>query len=556
MLKSLTIQNYALISHLKIDFKSGFSVITGETGAGKSIILGALSLILGQRADSKLLKEGADKCVIEGIFDISSYNLKSFFKEKDLEFDDTDCILRREIWNSGKSRAFINDTPAMLSDVKELGSYLIDIHSQHQNLLLGNNNFQLQVIDTLAGNKLLRDKYIEAFQNYRSTQKQLKELEEKAKNHSAEQDYLRFQYQQLEEANLSENEQNQLEEEQNSLSHLEEIKKSLFEVEKYLNEDQGIVPLLKECMNIIGSLNKVYPPAKNIVERLETCYIDLKDLVLDINKQNENLEMDPERLQWICERLNILYSLQKKHNFHSVKELISLSENLANQLNEIDNYEDEIKDLINSLKSLQTQVLQLGEELTNTRKKAIRYVEQELTTRVSSIGMPAMKFVCKHTKKENPDQTGLDEINFLFTANKNSTLKPISETASGGEISRLMLGIKALISGTISLPTIIFDEIDTGVSGEVADKMGEIMDDMGKLMQVIAITHLPQIASKGDQQYFVYKEDRNGQTESNIRLLSQEERIKDIAQMLSGSKLSDAAIENAKELLKQKQIKR
>ncbi|MCC8145057.1 MAG: DNA repair protein RecN [Bacteroidales bacterium] len=550
MLKSLTIQNYALISRLEMDFNNGLSVITGETGAGKSIIIGALSLILGQRADSKSIKKGADKCIIEGLFDISSYNLQSFFKERDLEFDHRDCILRREIWKSGKSRAFINDTPVSLADLKELGTSLIDIHSQHQNLLLGNNDFQLQVIDTLAGNKKLRDSYTKTYDEYKLLQKQLKDLQEKAHNHSIEQDYIRFQYQQLEEAGLKENEQTELEEEQEMLSHVEEIKKGLFHIEQILTSDNGIVSSLKESRNISGSLSKIYPASQNIYERLETAYIDLKDLSLDITRQNENLELDPDRLQWVTERLDLIYTLQKKHNVNTLEELIGLKDNLYAQLQEIENYDEEIKKKEKSLFLHEKKLTDLAQQLSKTRVKTVKYLEKELTNKVSSIGMPSVRFICDLKKKDHPSTTGIDEISFLFTANKNGELKPVSQTASGGEISRLMLGIKALIAGATALPTIIFDEIDTGVSGEIADKMGTIMHEMGKVMQVIVITHLPQIAAKGDYQYFVYKEETDKETESNIRLLSTEERVKDIAQMLSGSKLSDAAIQNAKELLK------
>ncbi|MDH8700733.1 DNA repair protein RecN (Recombination protein N) [Dysgonomonadaceae bacterium PH5-43] len=550
MLKRLSVQNYALISKLEIDFQQGFSVITGETGAGKSIIMGALSLILGQRADTKTLKQGANKCIIEGSFDISEYKLQDFFAERDLDFDSTDCTLRREISESGKSRAFINDTPVSLNDLKELGSYLIDIHSQHQNLMLSNNNFQLEVLDTIAKNKTLKNDYVDKYKTYKSLQSRLKALEEKAKQHSTEQDYILFQYNQLEEANLTDKEQAKLEEERDTLCNLEDIKRELYIIEQSLDSERGIVALLKDSLNASNAINNVFAQSKDISERLQSAYIDLKDLAQEINRQNEDLELDPNRLDFINEQLDLIYSLQKKHNVNTVEELIEIQNSLSSKIQEIENYDDEIAKLTDSVNKAFDELNIQAEKLSDSRKQAITQLEKDLINKVSTMGMPNMQFVASHSIKDKADITGIDEINFLFTANKNGELKPVAQTASGGEISRLMLGIKALIAGVSSLPTIIFDEIDTGVSGEIADKMSNIMYDMGQVMQVITITHLPQIAAKGQQQYFVYKEDSNERTETNIRLLSTDERIKDIAQMLSGSKLTDAAIENAKELLK------
>ena len=551
MLKNLTIQNYALISKLEIDFTQGFSVITGETGAGKSIIIGALSLILGQRADAKSIKQGESKCLIEGLFDLSAYNIESFFKEKELDYDAQNCILRREIWDSGKSRAFINDTPVTLTDLKELGTFLIDIHSQHQNLLLGDNKFQLQVLDILANNKQLREEYSKTYQSFVSLKKQIQELEESAKEHSAEKDYMTFQYNQLDEAQLKAHEQTELEKEQETLSHVEEIKSGLYAIEQLLHqEDRGVIVSLKEALRVALSLNKIYPSSLEMKERVETAYLDLNDLLLDITNQQERLELDPERLQWINERLDLLYSLQQKHKVDSAEALIELRDNLSFQLQKIDNYDEEIEKLQKQLDASQKIVLSLAKELTKTRQKAATQFEKQLIEKVSILGMPYMRFNCQIHSRETPGISGLDDVSFLFSANKNGELKPVAQTASGGEISRLMLGIKALIAGATSLPTIIFDEIDTGVSGEVADKMGDIMRQMGDVMQVIAITHLPQIAAKGDSQFFVYKEEKENFTETHIRPLSKDERIKEIAQMLSGSELTDAAIENAKELLK------
>ncbi|MDR0682288.1 MAG: DNA repair protein RecN [Dysgonamonadaceae bacterium] len=552
MLKSLTIQNYALISRLEIDFSKGLSVITGETGAGKSIIVGALSLILGQRADAKSIKQGEDKCSIEGLFDISSYEgLQSFFFERELDYDTQNCILRREIWSSGKSRAFINDTPVNLNDLKDLGAFLIDIHSQHQNLLLSNNRFQLQVVDVLAGNKNLMDKYKDEYQNFLSIRKRLQELQEKAKTHSSEQDYLRFQFQQLKDAKLKEREQTELEKESETLIHIEEIKNGLHRIEHLLSDDeQGIVVALKYALNTAQSISKIYRSSDEIAERLQTAYLDLKDLMLEVNAQQEKLELDPERLQWINERLDLLYSLQQKHKLNSIESLIALRNQFEIQLQAIESYDEAIEKLQQQLSVSQNKMLQLAKELSETRKAAAVYLEKQLVEKVSVLGMPYMQFSCRIAGKEFPDSTGLDDVNFFFSANKNVELKPVAQTASGGEISRLMLGIKALIAGATALPTIIFDEIDAGVSGEIADKMGGIMHQMGNVMQVIVITHLPQIAARGDIQFFVYKDENNLLTETHIRQLSEEERIKEIAQMLSGIKLTEAAIENAKELLK------
>jgi DNA repair protein RecN (Recombination protein N) len=551
MLKRLTIQNYALISTLEIDFSQGFSVITGETGAGKSIIIGALSLILGQRADAKSIKQGEDKCLIEGLFDISSYNLEAFFNERELDYDTQNCILRREIWSSGKSRAFINDSPVSLTDMKELGAFLIDIHSQHQNLLLGDNRFQLQVLDTLADNKKIRAEYKAHYQEFLSIGKRLKELKGRASERAGEQEYLRFQFQQLEEAKLKPAEQPELEKELGTLSNMGEIKNGLYAIEHLLSDDnKGIIISLKESLNFAQSLQKIYTPSGEISERIQTAYLDLKDLSLEINHQQEKLELDPERLLWVNERLDLIYSLQQKHKINSVEALISLRDNLEAQLQEIENYDEEIAKLQKLLDASQQRVTELSGKLSATRKASAAYLEKQLVDQVSVLGMPYMQFSCRITAKESPDANGIDDISFLFTANKNAELKAVAQTASGGEISRLMLGIKSLIAGAAALPTIIFDEIDTGVSGEIADKMGNIMHRMSGVMQVIAITHLPQIAAKGDSQFFVYKQEEGDFTETHIRRLSTEERIKEIAQMLSGAELTSAAIENAKELLK------
>ena len=549
MLQSLAIHNYALISRLEIDFPSGFSVITGETGAGKSIILGALSLILGQRADAKSIKQGADKCLIEGVFDISPYQLEPFFKEKDLEYDSQSCILRREIWSSGKSRAFINDSPVGLNDLKELGAFLIDIHSQHQNLLLADNHFQLEVLDVLAQNKDLKNEYQSAYKKYVSINKQLNALKEKISQQQAEEDYIRFQFKQLDEARLQAGEQTVLESELETLSHIEEIKSGLYRIGQLLSADEtGILSALKESLNIAQSLQKVYPASEEISKRLGSAYLDIKDLAPEIEVRQENLEFKPERMQEVNERLDLIYSLQHKHHLDSVEDLIVLRDQLDSQIREIDHSEEELENLEKELSEVNIQVLKIAATLSKSRKEAAQQLEKQLVEKVSILGMPSMRFSAVLSPKP-PDTTGSDEVTYLFSANKNGELKPVAQTASGGEISRLMLGIKALIAGAMALPSIIFDEIDAGVSGEIADKMGNIMHRMGTMMQVIAITHLPQIAAKGDSQYMVYKDENKESAETQIRLLSNTERIQEIAQMLSGAKLTEAAIENAKELL-------
>jgi len=553
MLKSLSIQNYALISQLEVDFTGGFSVLTGETGAGKSIILGALSLILGQRADAKSIKEGENRCLIEGVFDISSYKLQSFFEENELEYDAAHCILRRELLASGKSRAFINDSPVGLNELKTLASQLIDIHSQHQNLMLADGNFQMQVLDVLADNKELKKEYQDTFKRYTACQKQLEILKENASRKTSEEDYLRFQYNQLVEANLKEDEQAELESELDTLSHLEEIKTSLYKVEQTLSGDeQSVVPALKEALNTLSALNKVYPESAEMTGRLESSYLEIKDLASEISKKQEHLELDPERLQYVNDRLDLLYNLQKKHKLETCEALIELRNSIGLQLQEINNFEEQISSLEKDLQSFYKQVIEFAGNLTQSRKKTAGKLELELVSKVSPLGMPNMKFTCELTSKPHLDSTGMDYVNFLFSSNKNVGLKPVSEIASGGEISRLMLGIKSLISGAMALPTIIFDEIDTGVSGEIADKMGDIMHELGAQMQVITITHLPQIAAKGTTHYFVYKFDNKDTTETNIRKLNPNERIKEIAQMSSGSELTEAAFEHAKNLLKMK----
>lgn len=551
MLKSLFIRNFVLIDSLDIKFDKGFSVITGETGAGKSIILGALSLVLGQRADGRSIKNGSEKCVIEAVFDVSRYKLEEFFQTNDLEYDAEVCILRRELFASGKSRAFINDSPVPLTVMKELGSRLIDIHSQHQNLLLGDNRFQLKVIDVMAENDILLILYRKEYSRYQSLKRELKELVEKAAQTKQEEDYVRFQLEQLEEAALVAGEQDELEQELETLSHAEEIKGSLYRITQLLDgEEQGAVQLLKEALSTADGLERYYPKAKEMAERLRSAYIDLNDLSSEAEVWKEDVEFNPERLDWVNDRLNLLYSLEQKHRVSTVEELIELQERYAAQLKEIDSYDEQVEALKEQVEASHGELLQQAAVLSEQRKIAAKAIASQLVEMIIPLGMPNTRFAIDFTPKSEPESDGMDEIRFMFSANKSGELQPVAQTASGGEISRLMLCIKAMIAGFTALPAIIFDEVDTGVSGDIADKMGDIMQELGTKMQVFAITHLPQIAAKGKDHYFVYKEDTDDRTVTRIKKLNKEERIKEIARMLSGASLTEASIANAKELLK------
>lgn len=552
MLQSLYIQNYALIDTLDICFDTGFSVITGETGAGKSIILGAIGLLLGQRADSKAIKNGANRCIVEARFNISEYRMETFFEENDLEYDKDECILRRELLASGKSRAFINDVPASLTQMKELGEKLIDVHSQHQNLLLNKEGFQLGVIDLVAQNEKVLLDYKKLYSSYKECCRKLEETIEEAEKNKADEDYVRFQLEQLEEARLYEGEQEELEQEAELLSHAEEIKAGLYKVnETFSSEEQGILPILKEALNTLRGLNSIYPATEELSDRLENSYIELKDIELEIDRHNENIEFNPERLEIVNERLNLIYSLQQKHRVKTVNELLEIREAYQTRLNAITSSEDLIAELTEKKEKLSKQVIKLAAELTKQRKSAAKEIEKQMQSRLIPLGMPNIQFKVELTPDKEPDANGMDKVAFLFSANKNSALQNVATVASGGEIARVMLSIKALIAGTMNLPTIIFDEIDTGVSGEIAEKMACIMQEMGQNgRQVISITHLPQIASLGSAHYKVYKKDNETETTSHIRKLTEEERVEEIAHMLSGSTLTEAAINNAKALLK------
>ena len=551
MLQSIHIQNYALIESLDIDFHSGFSVITGETGAGKSIILGAIGLLVGQRADIKAIKTGANKCIVEARFNISSYQLEAFFEEHDLEYEDGECILRRELLASGKSRAFINDTPASLAQMKALGEKLIDVHSQHQNLLLNHEDFQLGVIDILANDEEQLTAYKALYQDYKRTSRELAQLIEQAEKSRQDEDYISFQVNQLEEANLQSGEQEELEQEAETLSHAEDIKASLYKVDQLMaSDDTTLLSVTKECMQALQGISRVFAPAQEWIDRLESCYIELKDLANDVSSAGEDVEFNPSRLEFVNDRLNLIYTLQQKHHVSSVDELIAIAKGLRTQLDAITSSDDRIQELTRQKEDLYNKVKASARLLTDMRTIAAQEIEKQMQAYLVPLGMPNVRFAVELTPRKEPDATGMDYVNFLFSANKNGTLQQVASIASGGEIARVMLSLKAMIAGAVKLPTIIFDEIDTGVSGSIAEKMAFIMQDMGQAdRQVISITHLPQIAARGAHHYKVYKEDTETGTNSHIRPLTHEERINEIANMLSGATLTEAALNNAKALL-------
>ena len=551
MLQSIHIQNYALIESLDIDFHSGFSVITGETGAGKSIILGAIGLLVGQRADTKAIKTGATKCIVEARFDVSSYQLQDFFDEHDLEYENGECILRRELLASGKSRAFINDTPASLVQMKALGEKLIDVHSQHQNLLLNHKDFQLSIIDILANDEEQLTIYKALYKDYKSTSRELETLMEEAEKSRQDEDYVRYQVTQLEEANLHDGEQEELEQEAETLSHAEDIKAGLYKVEQMITSGETtLLSVTKDCIQTLQGVSRVYNPAKEWTERLESCYIELKDLASEVSNAGEEVEFNPARLDFVNERLNLIYSLQQKHRVSTVEELLDIATELRAKLDSITSSDDRIQELKKQKENLYNKVKEQASILTQLRMHASKEIEHQMQSYLIPLGMPNVRFAVELQPLKEPDMSGMDSVSFLFSANKNGTLQDVASIASGGEIARVMLSLKAMIAGAVKLPTIIFDEIDTGVSGSIAEKMALIMKEMGQSnRQVISITHLPQIAARGAHHYKVYKEDTETGTNSHIRMLTHEERINEIAHMLSGATLTEAALNNAEALL-------
>ena len=551
MLQQLYIKNFTLIDELDIELHPGFSVITGETGAGKSIILGAIGLLLGQRADSKSIKQGADRCVIEAHFDLSRYDLKPFFDENDIEYDDHDTIIRRELTAAGKSRAFINDTPVALTMLKELGDQLMDIHSQHQNLLLNKQDFQLNVVDILANDSKELEEYQQCFANYQQKTKELNQLREEIERNKQNADFLQFQYDELEAAQLAEGEQEELEQQSETMSHAEDIKTALYEADNALNGDEsGVVSQVKSAYNALNGISKVMPKTAELTERLDSCRIELKDIADEVSQLLERTDFNPAELDNINNRLDRLYELEKKYHAETVEELIQQRDDLKLKLSHIENSDEAVSEMEKEVAKLRSLCAQRAETISTMRRATADNMRSQLAQRLEQLGMPHARFDVSITKTEL-GKNGQDSISFLFSANTSTPLQPVSQVASGGEIARVMLSLKAMISGAVKLPTIIFDEIDTGVSGKIAEKMAQIMQEMGRTeRQVISITHLPQIAALGSHHYRVSKEETKNGTVSHMTELNNEERITEIAQMLSGSDISDAAIQNAKELLK------
>ena len=550
MLKQLYIKNFTLIDELDIPFYPGFSVITGETGAGKSIILGAIGLLLGNRADARQIKQGERKCVVEAHFDLSRYNMRSFFDDNDIDYED-ECIIRREVNSSGKSRGFINDQPVTVALMRELGEHLIDIHSQHQNLLLQKDDFQLNVVDIVADDKKELENYQSLYYKWQEAKRQLKPLQTEITANKEQEEFMRFQLQELSQAELSDGEQEQLEKEVSTMSHVEEIKQALYDADGILSaDDSGSVDRVHEAWSILQKINELYPDIKELNERLDSCYIELKDIANEIQNSLESVEFDPADYQRKSERLDLIYSLEQKFHKETVGELITERDSLAEQLNRIDNSEEALKQQQAKVDETFAVCKKAAATLTHIRQQAAEKIRKEMETRLQPLGIPNVRFNIKIDPQELTTDGG-DRVCFLFSANKSTAMQPVSEVASGGEIARVMLSIKAIISSAVKLPTIIFDEIDTGVSGHVAEKMAMIMREMGdNNRQVISITHLPQIAAMGKHHYKVEKQETPDGTQSHMRLLNHDERVKEIAQMLSGSSITNAAIENAKELLK------
>ena len=553
MLKQLYIKNFTLIDELDIEFHAGFSVITGETGAGKSIILGAIGLLLGQRADSKSIKTGADKCIIEAHFDLSRYPMQDFFDENEIEQDAADTIVRRELTSAGKSRAFINDTPVSLSMLKELGEQLVDVHSQHQNLLLQKQDFQLSVVDIIANDQKELAVYQQTYAELQAAKSQLQALKDDIERNRQSLDFLQFQYEELDNAKLTEGEQEELEQQSETMEHAEDIKTALYEADNALyGEQMGGVSQVRTALNALKGISKVMPKTAELAERLESCRIELKDIADEVSSLLEDTDFDPAELEHIQARLDRLYELEKKYHVDTVEELISQRDELKLKLSNIENSDEALAELEAKCQKLTTNSQKLADALTKQRQKAGKHIEEQLRQRLVPLGMPNVRFEVNIQQGEL-GKNGQDAVSFLFSANTSTPLQPVAQVASGGEIARVMLSLKAMISGAVKLPTIIFDEIDTGVSGKIAEKMADIMQEMGQTeRQVISITHLPQIASKGAHHYRVSKEETPKGTTSRMVELSQDERINEIAQMLSGSDISEAAIANAKQLLKVK----
>lgn len=551
MLKQLYIKNFTLIDELNISLYPGFSVITGETGAGKSIILGAIGLLLGNRADSKAIKAGRDRCVIEAHFDLSRYGMQKFFDDNDIDYDADDTIIRRELTAAGKSRAFINDTPVPLTRMRELGEQLVDIHSQHQNLLLQKEDFQLNVVDIIAQDADQLKVYQKEYYAYHKAKELLEELKAEIAKNRENEEFMRFQHKELEDANLQEGELEQLEQEAETLSHSEDIKTALYEADSALSgDDDSILDKLKNATHHLENICDVYPSLADVAGRMQSSYIELKDIAQEISSSVDHVEFDPNRLDAINTRLDKLYTLQQKFHVETVTELIATRDRIAEQLSHIDNGDEDIEEKEKEVAALLVKAEKQAALLTSIRQKSAKAIEKEMKGRLIPLGIPNVRFEIAFADKPLSGN-GADKVSFLFSANKSTQLQPVSQVASGGEIARVMLSLKAMISGAVKLPTIIFDEIDTGVSGKIAEKMADIMEEMGlQNRQVLSITHLPQIAAKGSHHYKVLKEETENGTISHMKELNNQERIEEIAQMLSGSDITQAALANAKELLR------
>ena len=551
MLKEVHIRNYVLIDRLDIDFKDGFSVMTGETGAGKSIILGAMNLLLGCRADSKTLRQGAEKCTIEGCFSIEGYGLEQFFRDNELDFDPDETIMRRELSASGKSRAFINDTPVTLNQLRDLGCRLIDIHSQHQNLALGTQPFQLDVVDTIATNSAAKTAYEQSFDTWSELKTRLARLKKEFETDNTDREYLEFQLEGLDNAKLVDGEQEELEQESDILDHAEEIKQELFSASQILNADEdGCIRKLRSALQSLNNAQKNYPQAQELAERLESCLIEIKDIADTVDDAQESVNFDPARLEQVNERLDLIYSLEKKHKKENIAQLLELAESIRKRLDRTGSYEFDIEQLTKQTETARLEMEKRASELTKTRKKASETIIKDIKELLVPLGIPNVQFNIEIQPATGFDRTGHDDLRFMFSANKSVPMQELQAVASGGEIARVMLCIKSLMAGARALPTVIFDEIDTGVSGAVAEKMALLMKQMSAgNRQVLAITHLPQIAALGQTHYKVFKTDDNDATHTRITVLSGDDRIREIAGMMSGAKLTQAALDNAKALI-------
>ncbi len=550
MLTKLAVSNYALISNLEVEFHSGLNSVTGETGAGKSIILGALGLILGNRADLSVLKNRDEKCIVEGVFDVENYEIQPFFDENDLDYDKL-TILRREITPSGKSRAFINDTPVNLKTMRELGLQLIDIHSQHQNLEPGNRKFQLNLVDTVAGTEKILSEYRGMYQHFNSLKKNLDALIEKNEKERADLDYWQFQFNQIDEAMLQENEQEELESELEQLTHAEEIKSAFSEVQQFLDDERfSVVQQIKESHKKLESIQNYISEVPALAQRLQSSLLELKDILDETERLAETVEYNPARIEQVNDRLNLIYSLQQKHHVNTVQELIQLKNSFDKKINQVTGYDDEIRSMKADLEKQRTNLEDKALELRMARKKSFGKIEKTVLGDLRQLGMPKSRLEVVHEALPDFSTNGKDAVSFLFSANVDIAPAEISKMASGGEMSRLMLAIKNLLRTSRALPTIVFDEIDSGVSGEIALKMGNILKDFSITTQIINITHLPQVAAKGNAHFLVYKYEENGKTFTSIRQLGENERVEELAKMVGGENLTDTTLKTAQELLK------